>query len=225
MRFLIDTFSPEAAKHILDYYPADGVTTNPAIICREKKPLKPTLMELREAVGVKMLHVQTMQTEADAMLDEALSLRDALSGCRFFVKLPCNPEGIKACRAIKSKGVGVTVTAVFSPMQALVAARAGADFVAPYVNKLEDVGEGLRCVKEIKELFDIHALPTQILSASFRNVRQVTEVALFGSHYATLPPAFFDKLVYHPMTENAVKGFEDDWQELYGDKRPIDLIK
>ena len=228
MRFLIDTFSPDAAAKILETYPAEGVTTNPAIICREGVELKPTLLRLREVLGSRMLHVQTMQTEADAMAREALMLRDLLSrsanGGDFYIKLPCVPEGIKACRELKRQGVGVTVTAIFSPMQALVAARAGADFVAPYVNKLDDVGEGEACVEKIARLFEAHGLDTKILAASFRNVEQVSRVALAGSHYITLPPAFFEKLVYHPMTKLAIEGFESDWLNQYGDKKPIDLI-
>ena len=228
MRFLIDTFSPEAARTILETYPAEGVTTNPAIICREKKELKPTLLALREAIGDRMLHVQTMQTEAEKMAAEALKLRDVLSvksdGSDFHIKLPCVPEGLKACRMLKEKGVFVTMTAIFSPVQALVAARCGADFVAPYVNKLDDVGEGEACVEKIARLFVTHGLNTKILSASFRNVEQVTRVALSGSHYITLPPAFFEKLVFHPMTDLALQGFASDWQILYGDKKPIDLV-
>ena len=204
------------------------MTTNPAIICRERKEFKTTLLKLREAIGDKMLHVQTMQTEADRMIAEALKLRDALSaksdGSDFFIKLPCVPEGIKACRELKQLGVNVTMTAIFSPMQALVAARCGADFVAPYVNKLDDVGEGEACVEKIARLFEIHALNTRILAASFRNVEQVTRVALAGSHYITLPPAFFEKLIYHPMTDLAIAGFKDDWEALYGEKKPIDML-
>lgn len=228
MRFLIDTFSPDAAAKILETYPAEGVTTNPAIICREGVALKPTLLKLREVLGDKMLHVQTMQTEADAMVREALKLRETLSqsadGGDFFIKLPCVPEGVKACRVLKRQGVNVTMTAIFSPMQALVAARCGADFVAPYVNKLDDVGEGEICVEKIAKLFEGYGLKTKILAASFRNVEQITRMALAGSHYITLPPAFFEKLVYHPMTRLAIEGFEADWQNQYGDQKPIDLI-
>ncbi len=228
MRFLIDTFSPEAAQKILDSYPAEGVTTNPAIICREIKELKPTLLALREVLGRRMLHVQTMQKTAPTMVSEALALKRLLSitddGSDFYIKLPCVPEGIRACRLLKEQGVCVTMTAIFSPMQALISARYGADFVAPYVNKLDDVGEGEGCVEKIACLFERHDLNTKILAASFRNVEQVTRVALAGSQYCTLPPAFFEKLVYHPMTDLAIKGFEDDWQALYGGKKPADMI-
>ncbi len=228
MRFLIDTFSPKDAERILEYYPAEGVTTNPAIICREKAELKSTLLDLRKVLGRRMLHVQTMQTDAPSMVKEALKLRDALAsepdGSDFFIKLPATAEGLKACRELKARGTGVTVTAVFSPAQALLASRCGADFVAPYVNKLDDAGEGEECVEKIARIFETHALSTKILAASFRNVSQVLKVALSGSHYITLPPAFFEKLISHPMTVNALQGFESDWQSFYGDKKPINLI-
>ena len=223
MRFLIDSFSPEAIGKILETYPAEGVTTNPAIICREKKELRPVLLDIRRVIEDRMLHVQTMQTEAEAMVKEAEALRDLL-GEPFFIKLPANPEGLKACRVLSGKGIGVTVTAVFSPAQALMAARAGASFVAPYVNKLDDVGDGEECVSKIVRLFKTFDLPTKVLSASFRNVEQVIRVALSGSDFITLPPAFYEKLIYHPMTDLALQGFEKDWNELYGDKKPIDMI-
>lgn len=215
---------PGSGKKILEYYPAEGVTTNPTIICRENCDLKKMLLEMREVIGSRMLHVQTMQTEADEMVKEAKALY-ALLGGEFYVKLPANPEGLKACRILKGEGIGVTVTAVFAPQQALLAARAGADFVAPYVNKLDDVGYGEECVEKIVKLFREFDLPTKVLSASFRNVEQVTRVALAGSHYITLPPAFYEKLIWHPMTDGAIKGFEEDWQRVYDGVKPIELIK
>lgn len=223
MKFLIDSASPEEVKRILEYYPAEGVTTNPTIVTREKCDFKRMLIDMRDAIGGRMLHVQTMQTRAEDMLSEALSIRSAV-GDEFYCKLPANPEGLKACRMLKDKGIGVTVTAVFAPQQALLAARAGADFVAPYVNKLDDVGYGEKCVSDIVKLFDTFGLNTRVLSASFRNVEQVTRVALAGSHYITLPVAFYEKLIYHPMTGLALEGFERDWATVYGTQKPIDLL-
>lgn len=226
MKFLIDSFSPERVANILEYYPVEGVTTNPAIICREKKPLGPTLEQLRSVIGDKMLHVQTMQTQAERMVLEACRLRDHLSRREgdFFIKLPALPEGLKACRMLKQQGIGVTMTAVFSPAQALLCARAGADFVAPYVNKLDDAGDGEACVEQIVRILRTYDLNTRVLAASFRNVLQVTRMALYGSDYITLPPDFYEKLITHPMTVNAIAGFENDWQAVYGDKKPADLI-
>ena len=224
MNYLIDSADPAAVREILEYYPAAGVTTNPTIVARTKCDFKAMLTEMRRVVGGRMIHAQTMQTRAEDMAREALALRDFV-GEPFFVKLPANPEGLKACAELKKRGVGVTVTAVFAAQQALIAARAGADFVAPYVNKLDDVGDGEACVEKIVRLFRAFDLPAKVLSASFRNVEQVTRVALYGSDYVTLPPAFFPKLIWHPMTDLALKGFEDDWQSVYGSRKPEDLIR
>ena len=228
MKYLIDSFSCADVKRVMAYYPTEGVTTNPAIVCREKTEYRARLIEIACAVNGGLMHVQTMQTEASAMLREAKVLNALLGkggcGAQLFVKLPATAEGLKACRLLKDKGIGVTMTAIFSPQQALICARAGADFVAPYVNKLSDVGDGLECVRRICEIFRLHSIGTQVLSASFRNVEQVTQMALAGSHYITLPAAFYEKLIYHPMTELAIAGFENDWQGVYGDKKPIDLI-
>ena len=223
MRYLIDSADPEAVRKILEYYPAEGVTTNPTIVARTKCDFPKMLLEMRRVVGDRMIHAQTLQVTAEEMVREAVALHDFI-GEPFFVKLPAQPEGLKACRILKGMNIGVTMTAVFTPQQALVCARAGADFVAPYVNKLDDVGDGEVCVEKIVKLFDTFGLKTKVLSASFRNVEQVTRVALSGSHYITLPPAFFEKLIYHPMTELAIQGFQKDWFDAYGDNKPADML-
>lgn len=223
MRYLIDSATPGDVRRILEYYPAEGVTTNPTIVARTRCEFGPMLREMRNILGDRMLHAQTMQTTAEKMVEEALALRE-FAGEPFFVKLPANPEGLKACMALKKLGVGVTMTAIFTPQQALIAARAGADFVAPYVNKLDDVGDGVLCVENIVRLFREFDLPTKVLAASFRNVQQVTSVALAGSDYITLPPAFFEKLIWHPMTDLAIQGFESDWADAYGEKSPMDML-
>lgn len=223
MKYLIDSATPADVCRILEYYPAEGVTTNPTIVARTRCEFGAMLKEMREILSDRMLHAQTMQTVAEKMVEEALALRE-FAGEPFFVKLPANPKGLKACMMLKKHGVGVTMTAIFTAQQALIAARAGADFVAPYVNKLDDVGDGVGCVEKIAQLFKEHDLPTKILAASFRNVEQVTSVALAGSHYITLPPAFFEKLIWHPMTDLAIQGFEKDWADAYGEKSPMDMI-
>ena len=119
----------------------------------------------------------------------------------------------------------MTATAIFSAQQALLCARAGADFVAPYVNKLSDICvDAISVVGEIVRLFDTFALPARVLSASFRNVDQVNQVALMGSHAITLPGPFYEKLIAHPMTDLALAGFEADWQGVYGAARPSDML-
>lgn len=224
MLYLVDSANCEAIAKILEDFPISGVTTNPSIVCREHGDYAKILKDVRSLIGPeRMLHAQTLQKDADDMVREARAIRDLVGG-EFYVKLPICPEALKATRILKSEGVGVTMTAIFSAQQALVAACAGADFVAPYVNKMDDVGNGCELVKHILEIYGHYELKTRVLAASFRNVEQVTAVSQYGAHSATLPPALYEKLIWHPMTDLAVQGFDRDWQAEYGDKKPLDLI-
>ena len=225
MIFLADSANPEAVRGLIDLFPIDGVTTNPTIVAREKCDFARMLADMRAVIGPdRMLHAQTMQTEAAAMAREALRLRDAVGGS-FYVKIPATPQGLKAIRLLKAEGMQVTATAIFSTQQALLCARAGADFVAPYVNKLSDLCvDAVGVVGEIVKEFNTYGLPTKVLAASFRNVDQVNKMALMGSHAITLPVPFYNKLIAHPMTDLALEGFRQDWQNVYGSKKPEDMI-
>lgn len=225
MIYMADSANAESVRALIDLFPIEGVTTNPTIVAREKGDYRKMLMDMRKVVGPDMmLHVQTMQTEATAMVQEALILRDALGG-NFYVKIPATAQGLKAIRMLRAQGVNTTATAIFSAQQALLCARAGADFVAPYVNKLSDICvDAISVVGEIVRLINTFSLPTRVLSASFRNVDQVNQVALMGSHAITLPVPFYEKLIAHPMTELALQGFDADWRGVYGDKTPGDMI-
>lgn len=226
MIYLADSANAEAVRALMEYFPIEGVTTNPTIVAREKGDYKKLLTDMRRVIGPDMmLHVQTMQTEACAMVREALALKQALGGC-FYIKIPATREGLKAIRLLKRQQIPVTATAIFSVQQALLCARAGADFVAPYVNKLSDACvNAVGAVGEIVREFDRFHLPARVLAASFRNVDQVNQVALAGSHAITLPVPFYDKLIAHPMTDLALDGFERDWSDVYGAQKPIDMIE
>jgi len=225
MIYLADSANAKEVAALIDRFPIEGVTTNPTIVARERGDFHELLFSIRKIIGPDlMLHVQTMQTEACAMVREAIVLKDALGG-NFYVKIPATAEGLKAIRMLKAQGIRTTATAIFSTQQALLCAKAGADFVAPYVNKLSDICvNAIGVVGEIVREFDRFGLKTQVLSASFRNVDQVNQVALMGSHAITLPVPFYDKLIAHPMTDLALQGFEADWRGIYGDKKPEDLI-
>ena len=225
MIYLADSANAKDVAALLDRFPIEGVTTNPTIVAREKADFGKLLTDMRKVIGPDlMLHAQTMQTEACAMAREALALKEAIGG-NFYVKIPATAEGLKAIRMLKGMGVQTTATAIFSTQQALLCARAGADFVAPYVNKLSDICvDAISVVGEIAQEFDRFGLNTRVLSASFRNVDQVNQVSLMGSHAITLPVPFFDKLIGHPMTDLALAGFEADWQGVYGGKKPEDMI-
>ena len=225
MIYLADSANAKDVAALIDLFPIEGVTTNPTIVSREKGNFAKLISDMRRTIGPDMmLHVQTMQTEAGAMNREAHALKDFVGG-NFYVKIPATAEGLKAIRILHAQGIRTTATAIFSTQQALLCARAGADFVAPYVNKLSDICvDAIHVVGEIVREFDRFQLNTRVLSASFRNVDQVNQVALMGSHAITLPVPFYDKLISHPMTDLALQGFEKDWQGVYGENRPEDMI-
>ena len=226
MKYLIDSANLEDIRYGREFYPIDGVTTNPSLAAKEKKEFAKLIDDIRGIIGNdKMLHVQATAKKAEDIAAEAEMLRDRLGG-RFYVKIPIGEEGLKAMAMIKKKGIGITATAVFTPQQALIAARAGADFVAPYVNRLDNItADGAQVVADIVKLFDVYQLYCQVLAASFKNVEQLHRVALAGAHSATISLDLLKAAISHPMTDSAVEGFDRDWAGTYGDKTVADLLK
>ena len=220
MLYIADTADLEAIRHINEFYPLAGVTTNPSIVSREHTDFWTLMQNIRAIIGPeKMLHIQTVQTDAAGMIAEARLLKEKIGGS-LYVKIPIGEEGLKATMAIKEQGIaGVTMTAVFTPAQALMAATAGADFVAPYVNRLDNIlGNGVAVVAEIAELFRVHDVQDcRVLAASFKNAQQIHECALAGCHSVTIAPDLFKTLISHPTTDAAVAGFSADWQSVYAD--------
>lgn len=225
MLFLIDTAKLEDIRRVCEYYPIAGVTTNPTIISREKTEFKKLICDIREIIGEnKQLHVQTTATEAKEILREAEMIRSTVGG-NFYIKIPITKEGLRATEMCKKMGIGVTMTAIFTQPQALMAARAGADFVAPYINRLDNiVSDGVNVVNEIVDIFKVYDIKTQVLAASFKNVEQVHKVSMTGAHAVTINPDLFDMMIYHPLTYYAIDDFTADWQQVYGDKGVCDLL-
>lgn len=224
MIYILDTADIEAIKHCNEFYPLAGVTTNPSIISKENTDFWKLVKEIRSIIGEeKMLHVQTVQTKADKIVEEARLLKKELGG-ELFVKIPIGEEGLKATMELKKLGIGVTMTAIFTPAQALIAAKAGASFVAPYVNRLDNIiGDGTEVVAQIVELFDNYNLDCKVLAASFKNAEQVHKCALYGCHSVTVSADIMKTLISHPMTDAAIDGFEKDWKRVYGDKTILDF--
>ncbi len=225
MLYLIDTANLDAIRTCCEYYPVAGVTTNPTIVSRENTDFKTLVTSIREIIGdERMLHVQTTATEAEEIVREAEMLRSLVGG-KFYIKIPITKEGLKAAAVCKSHGIGVTMTAIFTQPQALLAARAGVDFVAPYINRLDNiVSDGVHVVQEIVDIYRKYSLPTQVLAASFKNAEQVHKVSLTGAHAVTINPDLFDTLLYHPLTFYAIDDFAKDWETVYGDKKIPDLL-
>ena len=226
MKYLIDSANLDDIRHGIEFYPIDGVTTNPSLVAREKKDFAELVDAIRGIIGKdKMLHVQTTAKTAEKIVAEAELLKERL-GDNFFVKIPISEEGLKATAMLKERGIGVTMTAIFTPQQALIAAKAGADFVAPYVNRLDNItADGVGVVADIVELFAIYDLDCQVLAASFKNVEQLHKVALAGAHSATIAVDLMKAAIAHPMTDSAVAGFDKDWAGTYGDKTVADFLK
>lgn len=224
MIYILDTADLAAIKHCNEFYPLSGVTTNPSIIAKEKGDFWQILKEIRGVIGNdKMLHVQTVQTTAKKMVEEARLIKEKIGG-DIYIKIPIGEEGLKAVTMIKNLGIGVTMTAIFTPAQALMAAKAGADFVAPYVNRLDNIlGDGTNVVAEIVQQFEIYGLDCKVLAASFKNAEQVHRCALCGCHSVTVSADVLKSLIIHPMTDAAVEGFERDWKGVYGDKTILDF--
>ncbi len=224
MLYILDTADIEDIRHCNEFYPLAGVTTNPTIISREHADFWNLVKEIREIIGDdKMLHVQTTQKTAKGIIEEAKLLKEELGGV-FYVKIPICEEGLKATMALKKMGIGVTMTAIFTPAQALIAAKAGADFVAPYVNRLDNIiADGCEVVKEIVRQLEIYNLNCKVLAASFRTAEQVHKCASSGCHSVTVSAKILKSLIVNPMTDVAVRAFERDWEEAYGDKTILEF--
>lgn len=226
MLLLLDTANLEKIKKLNDLFPINGVTTNPSIISKENRDFFEILKDIRKIIGKdKMLHAQVLGTTSQDIVNEAKYLYKEIGG-NLFIKIPVIPQGIKAIKILKDEGIKVTATAVFTPMQALIAAQAGADFVAPYVNRLDNIAaDGLKVVEEILKMFKEYGLNTKVLAASFKNVEQIHKSALMGVDSVTASPDIVEKLIYHPLTDWSVEQFINDWENVYGEGKRIDSLK
>ena len=224
MEYILYTANIADIKHCNEFYPLTGVTTNPSIIAKEKRDFWAIIKDIRDIIGPdKILFAQTVQKTADKIVEEAKLLNEK-SGGDFGVKIPIDEEGLKATMELKKLGIKVLMTAIFTPAQALIAAKAGADYVAPYVNRLDNIiGDGTEVVAEIAEQFAIHGLPCKVLAASFKNAEQVHRCAAAGCQCVTVSADILKAVISHPMTDAAIAGFDKDWQSVYGDKTILDF--
>lgn len=225
MFYLLDSANVEQIEKICDIFPISGVTTNPSIITKENKAFFPLLKKIRSVIGNRMLHVQVLGSSAQEMIKDGLCIREHVDGL-LYVKVPVSEAGYKAMQELKKQGLNITATAVYTPQQALIAANCGADYTAPYVNRIDNIsGMGVHVVSMITELFQVHGLKTKVLAASFKNVQQVHEVALAGAGAVTVSPDIMLKLAEHPLTDMSVEQFQKDWQSVYGKGKCIYNLK
>ncbi|MGV8983916.1 fructose-6-phosphate aldolase [Clostridium sp.] len=225
MLYIIDTANLDAIEKAYNFYPMAGVTTNPTIISKENKSFLDILKGIRKIIGTEsMLHVQVVSLTAEKMVQEAEYLNSVIGG-NLYVKIPVIPEGIKAIKILKQKGIKTTATAIFTAQQALMAAVSGASFVAPYVNRIDNIsGDGVSVVAQIVQLFEQYDIDAKVLAASFKNVQQVHNVALVGGHAVTVNPEILDAMLAHPLTDWSINQFVNDWESVYGiGKTTIDV--
>jgi len=225
MRFMIDTANIPEIKQCIEFFPIEGVTTNPTLVAQEKADFMELITGIRDAIGPDRLFlVQTRGETAEEILREAYLLRD-LIGKNYVAKIPMGKAGLKAVMALSRDNFPTTVTAVCSRQQALLAAKAGASFVAPYVNRLDNIcASGVELVCDVASMFDHYGLPCEVLAASFKNVQQVQDCAMGGCHGVTLKAEMFDALASHPLTDSGIAGFDKDWNAFYGEAKLLDLM-
>ena len=223
MKILIDSADVEKIKEISKYREITGITTNPTILSKVEGDIKNILKELKEfTYGKYEIHIQTTESEVEGILSEARVLRKFF-GETFYIKIPVTKAGLEAIKLCSREGIKVTATAILSPMQALIAAMNGASYVAPYVNRMENVGQdATETISVISDLLIDY--PTEILAASFKNIKQIQEVLLQGAEAATISPELIETSVWHPYTDKSVLDFGIDWKNKFGDKKIVDMI-
>lgn len=226
MIYMLDTANLNAIRKAFDIYPITGVTTNPTIISKENRDFIGLLKEIREIIGEDtMLHAQVIGKSAEDMIKEAKYLNETIGG-NFYVKIPVTKEGIKAIRVLSKEGINITATAIFTAQQALMAAVSGAKFVAPYVNRIDNIsGNGVEVVKDILEELKLYNLDCKVLAASFKNVQQVQDLSRNGVHSVTVNPDIMDKMLEHPLTDWSVDQFINDWEKVYGEGKLTTDVK
>lgn len=210
MQFFIDSADPELIRKYWDLGLIDGVTTNPTLAVKVGRPFKELVHEIFAIVNGP-ISLEVLSTDYDGIMREAHAL--SVLNANVVVKIPLIPEGLKAVKALSQEGIKTNVTLVFQPAQAILAAKAGATYVSPFVGRLEDIGqESPTLLDEIVTIYHNYGFQTKVLAASIRDVRDVVSAALFGADVATIPPEVLEKMCKHPLTDKGLQQFLDDYK-------------
>ena len=212
MQFFLDTGMIDEIKQALDWGILDGVTTNPSLIAKTGRPFMEVVKEILKLVDGPV-SVETVANDAKGMVEQGKRLAEL--GDNVVVKIPMTPEGIKAVQELESEGIPTNVTLVFSSVQALIAGKAGASFVSPFVGRLDDVSnDGMKIIRDIVQIFNNYEIDTQIIVASVRHPMHVLEAALIGADICTMPFDVMKKLFHHPLTDRGIELFLKDWEKV-----------
>jgi len=211
MKFFADTGDVAEIREIQSMGLLDGVTTNPTLIAKSGRPFKEVIKEIC-AITDGPVSAEVAALDYEGMMKEADVLRKIAKNVA--VKVPLTIDGLKACKALSGDGTMVNVTLCFSPNQALLAAKAGAHFISPFIGRLDDIHlDGIDLIGEIRQIYDNYDFATNILAASIRSANHIKDCALIGADYATAPPAVLKSLVKHPLTDKGIEQFLADWKK------------
>lgn len=217
MKIFIDTAKIDDIRKANEMGILSGVTTNPSLIAKEGRDPKEALLEIASIVdGPISGEVKASTVDAEGMIKEGREI--AKLHPNMVVKLPTTQEGLKACHVLSKEGIKTNLTLIFTPLQALLAARAGASYVSPFLGRLDDIGTtGIQLVEDIAQIFAIHNIQTEIIAASVRTPIHVLECAKAGAHIATIPYKVIEAMLHHPLTDQGIKKFQEDYKAVFGE--------
>lgn len=222
MKLIIDDAHIDQIKKIYEFYPVDGVTTNPSILAKSGRSPYEVLREIREFIGSEAeLHVQAVAETAEGMIEDAHRIVSEL-GKNTYVKIPAVPEGFKAMKALHAEGISITATAIYTPLQGFLAGKCGASYAAPYINRIDNMGyNGIQVAKQIHDIFKKNDLKTEVLAASFKNSQQVLELCEYGVGASTVAPDVIEGLVKNKAITAAIDDFVKDFEGLTGEGKTM----
>ena len=219
MKIFLDTANLDEIRQAAALGLLDGITTNPTLVAKEKRPFREHILEICEVVKPGVVNAEVVSTDTEGMVREGREL--ASWHPSIVVKVPMTPDGVRALNVLTREGIRINVTLVFSATQALLVAKVGAYFVSPFLGRLDDVSQdGLHLLREILEIYRNYSFSTQVLAASLRHPIHVVEAARLGAHIGTMPFKVFEQLFKHPLTDRGLEGFLKDWEkarEVLGD--------
>lgn len=226
MKFFIDTVNLEDIKKYIKNYNIDGVTSNPTIISRNvQMDFFKLYDEIKNIIGNKELHVQVSGTTWQQMVEDAVTITKEIDK-NVYVKIPVNEEGIRAIKECKEKGINVTATAIYSSQQAILASFNGADYVAPYYNRINNLNvDSTKVISEISKIYASNDVKTEIIAASFKNTYQVMESLFAGANAVTVSVDLLSEITSNAIVENAVDTFRNDWVKVYGETNISNLTR
>ena len=211
MKFFIDTANLDQIREAQDLGVLDGVTTNPSLIAQSGRNIIETIAEICSEVSGPV-SAEVTATDFDTMIKEGKKLSAIAKNIA--IKVPLTFDGLRACKAFSDDGIMVNVTLCFSAAQALLAAKAGATFISPFIGRLDDIGaDGINLISEITEIYEIYGFDTKVLAASIRSVQDIVDVAKLGADVATIPPKFLKAMYNHPLTDKGLSDFLADWKK------------